>query len=100
MRTLIQAVTVNLLNPNPYLGWSLVLGPAVLKAWRENPMNSVALIITFYAIMIAVLAGTIILFGTTGFLGARGRRVLILVSAVTLALLGIYQLAASLRSII
>ena len=28
-RTLVQAATVNILNPNPYLGWSLVLGPAV-----------------------------------------------------------------------
>jgi threonine/homoserine/homoserine lactone efflux protein len=100
VRTLIQAVTVNLLNPNPYLGWSLVLGPAVLKAWRENPMNSVALIITFYVIMVAVLAGTILLIGTTRFLGVRGRRALILVSAAALALLGGYQLTASLRSII
>jgi threonine/homoserine/homoserine lactone efflux protein len=95
-RTLIQAVTVNLLNPNPYLGWSLVLGPAVLRAWGQNPVNSVVLIITFYAVMISALAGTIFLFGTTRFLGARGRRTLILASAVALALLGIYQLLTGL----
>ena len=98
-RTLMQAVTVNLLNPNPYLGWSLVLGPAVLKAWHQHPLNSVVLIITFYAIMISVLAGTIFLFGTTRFLGARGRRALILGSAVILALLGVYQLLAALLKV-
>ncbi len=98
-RTLRQAVIVNLLNPNPYLGWSLVLGPAVLKAWRQHPLNSVVLIITFYATMISVLAGTVFLFGTTRFLGASGRRALILGSAVILTLLGVYQLVAGLLKI-
>ncbi len=95
-RTLVQAATVNILNPNPYLGWSLVLGPAVLNAWHHNPANAVALIIAFYATMVTILACTILLFGTTRFLGPRGRRVLVLVSAVTLAALGVYQLVASL----
>jgi threonine/homoserine/homoserine lactone efflux protein len=94
--TLLQAVTVNILNPNPYLGWSLVMGPAVLKAWRENPLNSVALIIIFYAIMVACLAMTIFLFGTTRCLGARRQRTLILLSALLLAVLGVYQVLAGL----
>ncbi len=95
-RTLVQAATINLLNPNPYLGWSLVIGPAVLAAWHQSPANAVALIIAFYATMITALAGTILLFGTTRFLGPSGRRALILVSAVILAALGVYQLVASL----
>jgi threonine/homoserine/homoserine lactone efflux protein len=33
--TLVQAATVNILNPNPYLGWSLVLGPAFLTACNK-----------------------------------------------------------------
>lgn len=95
-RTILQAATVNILNPNPYLGWSLVLGPAFLAAWQQSPANAVALIVAFYATMVIALAGTILLFGTTHFLGSSGRRVLILVSAAILALLGVYQLAASL----
>lgn len=94
-RTLAQAVLVNLLNPNPYLGWSLVLGPAFLAAWEENPANGVALIIAFYATIVLANAAVILLFGTTQFLGPRGRRALVLVSAAILAALGIYQLAAS-----
>ncbi|MBN2438188.1 MAG: LysE family transporter [Deltaproteobacteria bacterium] len=95
-RTLIQAVIVNLLNPNVYLSWSLVLGPAFLNAWLPSPANAVALIIAFYATMVAALACTILLFGTTRLLGRSGRRKLILVSAIALAVLGVYLLMASL----
>jgi threonine/homoserine/homoserine lactone efflux protein len=95
-RTLMQAATINILNPNPYLGWSLVLGPAVLAAWRQNSMSAVVLIIAFYTTMVTVLACTIFLFGTTRFLGSVGRRKLILISVVTLAILGAYQITAAL----
>jgi threonine/homoserine/homoserine lactone efflux protein len=95
-RTLAQAVLVNLLNPNPYLGWSLVLGPAFLAAWGQNPAYGAALVTAFYATIVLANGIVILLFGTTRFLGPRTRRMLILVSAVLLALLGVYQLAASL----
>jgi threonine/homoserine/homoserine lactone efflux protein len=94
-RTLLQAAMVNILNPNPYLGWSLVLGPAFLTAWHQYPMNAVVLLAAFYATMLVVLAAIIYLFGTTRFLSSEGRRVLILVSALILAVMGVYQLAAS-----
>jgi len=96
-RTLLEAALVNILNPNPYLGWSLVLGPQALKAWSRAPSHAVALIAAFYLTMVAMLALIIVLFGTTRALGARGRRVLVLVSAVALAALGVYQVAASLH---
>jgi len=94
-RTLFQAVMVNLLNPNPYLGWSLVLGPAVMDAWRHDPAYAVALIAAFYGTMVVGLAGTIFLFGSANRLGPRGRRGLVLVSAGILAALGVYQLVLS-----
>jgi threonine/homoserine/homoserine lactone efflux protein len=95
-RTLLQAAMVNILNPNPYLGWSLVLGPAVLGAWHQDPANAIALTVSFYATMVVALACTILLFGTTRLLGPHGRRILILVSALVLAALGMYQLTRSL----
>ncbi len=70
-QTLLQASMVNLLNPNPYLGWSLVLGPAAIDAWRSDPVNAIALISSFYIVMVLALAGTIVIFGTTWFLGRR-----------------------------
>ncbi len=95
-RTLFQATGVNLLNPNPYLGWSLVLGPLFLRAWRAAPMHAVALLVAFYSTMVASLAAIIIVFGTVRSLGPRVVRVLLLLSAITLAALGVYQLAGGL----
>ena len=34
--SLLRAALVNVLNPNPYISWSLVLGPLLLKAWRAG----------------------------------------------------------------
>jgi threonine/homoserine/homoserine lactone efflux protein len=95
-RTLLQATGVNLLNPNPYLGWSLVLGPLFLKAWRDAPQNGVALLVAFYGTMVASLAAIIIVFGTLRALGPRVVRVLLLVSAIMLGALGGYQISAGL----
>jgi threonine/homoserine/homoserine lactone efflux protein len=96
-RTILQATVVNLLNPGPYVGWSLILGPKVVNAWRQGPANAVGLLVAFYGTMVIMLALTILLFGTTRFLGLRERHRLVLVSALALAALGVYQLGASLR---
>lgn len=93
-RTVFQAAAVNILNPNPYLGWTLVLGPKVLSAWAQSRSHAVALAVSFYATMILTLAMIILLFGAARFLGAHGRRRLQAMSAGALALLGIFQLAS------
>lgn len=95
-RTLLQAVIVNLFNPGPYLGWSLILGPLTLEAWAENPTHAVSLVVAFYSVMLFSLALFIILVGTTSFLGSRGRRGLLLASALALAAIAIYSLWSSL----
>lgn len=94
-RTMLQAALVNLLNPNPYLGWALVLGPSVLAAWHEDRTYGVALIAAFYITMITTLAGFILLVGTTRFLGPRVQRAFAGVSALVLAGLGAYLLVSS-----
>ncbi len=93
--TLLKAVWVNLLNPNPYLGWSLVMGPLCIKAWGENPINALLLISSFYITMVTVLAGTIILFGTTSFINEKNKHKLMTVSFILLGIIGIFQLVKS-----
>ena len=95
-RTLLQAALVNLLNPNPYLGWALVLGPAAQAAWRQHPSWAVALVVAFYSTMVLTLAASIFLFGTARLLGPRAQRSLIWASGFILAAIGVYQLAISL----
>lgn len=99
-RTLLQAVCINLVNPGPYLGWSLVLGPAFLAAWPDRPASAIALVISFYVIMVLVLGGTIFLFGASRLLGPRGRRLLLLFSTLALAALGVWQLTAGLLAVV
>ncbi|MGA9363484.1 MAG: LysE family transporter [Bacteroidota bacterium] len=91
-QTLLKAAMVNLLNPNPYLGWSLVMGPLLLKGWRETPVNGITLLVGFYATLVVCLVGTIMLFSTARNLGPRVSRVLIGISAIALACFGFYEL--------
>ena len=86
-----EAALVNILNPNPYLGWTLVLGPAVVAAWHEAPSSGVAVVAAFYATMVTMLAVLIIGFGSVRFFGPKLQRNLVLASALVLAGLGIYQ---------
>jgi threonine/homoserine/homoserine lactone efflux protein len=91
-RSLFQAALVNLFNPNPYLGWSLVMGPAVLAAWTESPGTAVALLLSFYITMISTSMAVIYLMGQAILLGEGARRSLSLISALLLAGLGMYFL--------
>ena len=90
--TLLKAVFVNLLNPNPYLAWSLVMGPLLLKAWQTAPSNGIVLLIGFYATMVLSLFGTIMLFSALRNLGAIINRVLIGTSGIALGGFGLYEL--------
>ena len=88
---LMKAVFVNLLNPNPYLGWSLVMGPLLLKGWREQPANGIALLAAFYTTIIICSFGIVVAFSSARHLGPRVSRFLIGVSALALAAFGLYQ---------
>jgi threonine/homoserine/homoserine lactone efflux protein len=90
-RTVLQAAVVNLLNPNPYLSWSLVLGPLLLQAWREAPANAFALVASFYGTMMASTAVILIPFAGARALGPRVGRAMVGLSALALAAFGVYQ---------
>jgi threonine/homoserine/homoserine lactone efflux protein len=91
-QTMMKAVFVNLLNPNPYLGWSLVMGPLLLKGWNENPLYGIALITSFYFTIIFFTAGIVLLFSAAKGLGQKINRMLIGISVIALTCFGFYQL--------
>lgn len=97
--SLFKAAIVNALNPNPYLGWSLVMGPLFLRAWQEAPRNAAALLLGFYATMIATTIGIILLFGAAAGLGPRVNRILVGISALALVLFALYELWSGARSL-
>jgi threonine/homoserine/homoserine lactone efflux protein len=91
-RNLWTAAIVNWLNPGPYLGWCLVLGPMFLKGWREAPASGAAVLAGFYGTMVASLAGMVFLFSAARGLGPMVNRALIGLSALGLACFGLYEL--------
>ena len=91
-QTLWKAVLVNILNPNPYLGWSLVMGPMFFKGYNEKHIYGIVLIIAFYSVFVFAIAGTIILFAFARRFGPKIIRILLGISVIGLACFGFYEL--------
>jgi len=87
-----KGVLVNVLNPNAYIGWGLVMGPMLMKGWSESPVNGIVLLVAFYGSMVIYSSGMVMLFAIARNFGPRVTRISILISAITLAVFGIYQL--------
>lgn len=94
-RSLGQAVAINLANPGPYLAWSLVLGPEVMRLWPSHPASAIGLIAAFYFILTTGNALTIIAIGGLQAFGEATMRRLVPISAGVLAVLGLYRIVMS-----
>ena len=90
--TLLKAVLVNILNPAPYIGWSLIMGPMFIKGYRESAMNGIVLIAAFYFTIIICQAGIILLFGLAKNLGPKVTRITLGIASIGLAGFGVYLL--------
>jgi len=90
--TLLKAVLVNAINPAPYLGWSLIMGPLFIKGYNEAPSYGIALIAGFYITMVLCQMGIILLFGLARNLGPKVTRITLGIAAAGLAAFGVYLL--------
>ena len=99
-RTVVNAVIVNILNPAPYIGWSLILGPLFLEGWRDEKIFGVALVVCFYLTMFITTAGIIVLFAFTRRLGPQVSKTLLGISAIALGIFGVYQLTLGLSILV
>jgi threonine/homoserine/homoserine lactone efflux protein len=91
-QSVLRAALVNILNPSPYIFWTLVTGPILLEGWRKTPVYGSAFIVGFYVTMILSLVVIILIFGTVRQLGPKINRILLGVSAMALLFFGLYQL--------
>jgi threonine/homoserine/homoserine lactone efflux protein len=87
-----KAVMMNFLSPGPYIFWSLVTGPILVKGWRETPMHGISLLLGFYISFISALMLIIFIFGTAAKAGPKVNRAMLGISAVALFCFGLYQL--------
>lgn len=99
-RGVLQAALMNLLNPNPYIFWSLIGGPILLEGWRVSASLGLAFLVGIYVALIGGLAALIILFATAQHLGPRINRALIALSALALAAFGLYQIGSGLAAFV
>ena len=90
--SIFKAALMNILNPNPYIFWTLVTGPILIKGWREAPVNGIGFMAGFYFTMISSLAGLILVFSLSSRFGPRFSRTLLGISALALLGFGLYQL--------
>ncbi|NTW64172.1 MAG: LysE family transporter [Chlorobiaceae bacterium] len=95
-QNLFRAVLVNLLNPAPYLFWSLVTGPLLLSGWKITPLNGIGLLAGFYITIMVTLAGFILLFSGSGKLGLKANRFMLGISGLALAAFGLFQIFSAL----
>ncbi|HLF74598.1 MAG TPA: LysE family transporter [Anaerolineales bacterium] len=91
-QNVLKAALINLLNPNPYIFWSLVTGPILLAGWRETPAYGLGFMASFYITMILGFCAIIIVFGSARQMGPGVNRALLGISALALFCFGGYQL--------
>jgi threonine/homoserine/homoserine lactone efflux protein len=91
-QSILKAVVMNFLSPGPYIFWTLVTGPILLKGWLETPFNGVGFLAGFYSTLVSCLAAIILIFGTATKLGPKFNRMLLGISSIALLCFGLYQL--------
>jgi threonine/homoserine/homoserine lactone efflux protein len=91
-QNIFKAALTIALSPGPYIYWTLVTGPILIKGWRETPANGIGFLAGFYLTMISCLAGIIIIFGLASRFGSKVNRTLLGISAFALLCFGLYQL--------
>jgi threonine/homoserine/homoserine lactone efflux protein len=51
-RELWRGMLVNALNPHPYLFWTTVGGPTLVKGWNASPWYALAFLVSFYLFLV------------------------------------------------
>ncbi|MBW1798154.1 MAG: LysE family transporter, partial [Deltaproteobacteria bacterium] len=98
-QTLLNAIVLNFLNPNPYIFWSVVAGPIMLSGWRESARLGIAFIVGFYGTFVCILVVLIIVFATAGRLNPKVNRILTAITGVALAVFGVYQITVGIIAV-
>lgn len=96
-QSFLKAVLINLINPNPYIFWSVISGPILIDGWRESPILGISFVGSFYFSFVCVLILLVMLFALARRSGPVVVRSLIGFSAIALCLFGMYQLWSGLR---
>jgi threonine/homoserine/homoserine lactone efflux protein len=93
-RVVLKAAFVNFLNPGPYIGWSMVIGPLFLKSWKISPVLGAGMLGCFYITIFATTAAIMLIFHLARERGPRLRQGLIGISGAVLCIFGLYMIVS------
>jgi len=96
--SLLRGVVLNISNPHPYIFWSVVAGPLVLKAYQINIVYSISFIAVFYIFFIGLAS-------TLAYLVSKGKDIIhskyykyaLIICGVFMISIGCYLVVSSLR---
>lgn len=88
----LRAALVNALGPGPWVYWSTVTGPILVRAWGESPGRALVFVAAFYLLLVGGNAALVVLFAGAGRAGPRIARWLGLASAAGMLGFGAAQL--------
>jgi threonine/homoserine/homoserine lactone efflux protein len=96
-QTFITAVLANGLSAGPYVFWSLIAGPILLKLWSTSLAAGLGFLLVYYLALLSTYAAQVFLFAAIRRVGSRTGWVLNAMAASALAALGLYQIWSGLR---
>ncbi|HEY5903336.1 MAG TPA: LysE family transporter [Anaerolineales bacterium] len=96
-RGLLRAALMNALSPGPYIYWTLVTGPILLRGWRESPAMGLSFLLGFYVSIVLSLLLIVAVFSASRQLGPRLNRAMLGVSVLALLGFGAYQIWQGIR---
>jgi hypothetical protein len=80
---------MNFLSPGPYLFWSLVNGPLLIKALGLSALHGLAFLLSFYGVFIGGMLLIAVVFDRVRRFGPAVIRALLLTSVLVFALFGV-----------
>jgi len=89
-KSLKKGLMINFLNPNPYMFWTAIGGPLVLKASNHSLVSAVGFIVPFYLLLVGSKIGIAIICGKSrNFLKSGQYQLVIRVLGLVLIVFGI-----------
>jgi threonine/homoserine/homoserine lactone efflux protein len=90
--SILQAALVNALAPGPWVFWSVLAGPLLIKGLQESLAAGLAFLFGFYVLLIGGNACFIVLYAGARRLGPNAMRLLNAGAAVALGIFGALQI--------
>jgi threonine/homoserine/homoserine lactone efflux protein len=86
---LLQAITMNVLSPGPYIFWGSVTGPILIDALNASVVQAIAFLIAFYGCFLGLTVGIILAFDRLRRLDEQFTKGILMAAIGILAVLGI-----------